>query len=114
MREFIQTGSLFESDEIIKVYKSSWANSDLLNGVVIQEWKSTDIIDLLKEENKLKEVADFGFKIHHVKCETNPYNNSKIWKVVYSVYRSSFMGGGTHEIEDMDIKIRDIKLRKIL
>jgi len=118
MEEYTLTGSLFESTEKIKVYTSSWNNSDI-NKVLIQEWKSTDIIDLLKEEDKLKELAplliwDVGFKIHHVKCEINPYNNSKIWKLVYSVYRSGSMGGGVHKIEDMDIKIRDIKLRKIL
>jgi hypothetical protein len=113
MKEFIQTGSLFTSDEKIKAYKVIWGKSDI-SKEVIHEWYSNDIIDILKEENILKEVSDFGFKIHHIKCEINPYNNYKEWKIIYSVYRNGFMGGGTYEVQDLDIKIRDLKLRRIL
>lgn len=97
-------GTLFESDEKIKVYKD---NTD----EIIYEWLSDDILNVLKEEN-FKEVTGFGFKVHFIKC--NEYNNSKLWKLTYSVFRSNFMGGGTHYIDDMNIKIRDIKLRNII
>jgi hypothetical protein len=115
MEEYTLTGSLFESTEKIKVYKVNWDNPDISKAEIIYEWLSNDIIDILREEDSFKEVSYFGFKIHHVKCEINPlYNRSKNWKIIYSVYRNSFMGGGTYDIEDLDIKIRDIKLKRIL
>jgi hypothetical protein len=112
MKEYIQTGSLFSSSDEISVYEFFFTNKGQERGDLIHTWKYQDIVDVIEADDIVEEVDHFGFKIHHVKCEIN--NNKKEWKVIYSVYRSGFMGGGTIEIEDMDIKIRDIKLKKLL
>lgn len=95
---------------------------------VINQWRVGDIMNLLIDEGHLKseEVDDFT-KIMSVRVQrfyTTDVEGLSLerpkaklineYTVGVSRMTSHMMGGSNYKIEDMDQKIRDIKLKRIL
>lgn len=99
---------------------------------VINQWRVGDIMNLLIDEGLLKseEVDDFT-KVMSVRVsryytmdidvfddDYEDLNTSASLKSIYTVgvsrMTSHLMSGSNFEIEDMDQKMRDIKLKRIL
>ena len=118
------TGSLFGDDEeLIDVcFFEDMPLSDKYT--VINHWRSGDIIDLLIEEGCLTKYERKNSKIVSVRVQSyyNMYIQLSLPKhkmiteytVGVSRINSHITTGANYKIKDMDQKIRDIKLKRIL
>ena len=127
METFSFTGRLFGDDEaIIDVCLfEDMPFSD--EHTVINHWRAGDIMDLIVEEGLLTKDERMFSKITSVRVHR--YYTTDIeglslerpkakmineYTVGVSKMTSHIMAGANYEIEDMDRKIRDIKLKRIL
>ena len=132
METYSITGSLFGDDEaIIDVCLfEDLPFSDEYS--VICQWRAGDIMDLILEEGLLKKEERALSKVMSVRvsryhtmdidvfdddCDDD-FKPNTVLKSVYTVgvsrMTSYLMAGSNFEIEDMDRKMRDIKLKRIL
>ena len=127
METFSFTGSLFGDDEaIIDVCLfEDLPFSD--EHTVINHWRAGDIMDLIIEEGLMTEEERILSKIVSVRVQrfyTTDIEGLSLerpkaklineYTVGVSKMTSHIMAGANYEIEDMDRKIRDIKLKRIL
>ena len=132
METYSFTGTLGRDDDAIIdvcLFEDLPFNQDY---TVINQWRVGDIMNLLIEEGLLKseEVDDFT-KVMSIRVsryytmdidvfdddyeDLNPNASLKsIYTVGVSRMTSHLMSGSNFEIEDMDRKMRDIKLKRIL
>ena len=132
MKTYSITGSFFGDDEaIIDVCLfEDLPFSDEYS--VINQWRAGDIMDLIVEEGLLKKEDRALSKVMSVRvsryytmdievfdddCDDD-FKPNTVLKSVYTVgvsrMTSYLMAGSNFEIEDMDRKMRDIKLKRIL
>ena len=134
METYSITGSLFgDDDAIIDVCLfEDLPFSDEYS--VINQWRAGDIMDLIVEEGLLKKedralskvmsvrvsryyTMDINQFIYSIDCDDD-FKPNTVLKSVYTVgvsrMTSYLMAGSNFEIEDMDRKMRDIKLKRIL
>ena len=127
METFSFTGSLFGDDEAIIdvcLFEDLPFSQDY---TVINHWRAGDIMDLIVEEGLLTKEERVFSKITSVRVHR--YYTTDIealslerpkakmineYTVVVSKMTSHIMAGANYKIEDMDRKIRDIKLKRIL
>ena len=127
METFSFTGSLFGDDEaIIDVCLfEDLPFSD--EHTVINHWRAGDIMDLIIEEGLMTEEERILSKIVSVRVQrfyTTDIEGLSLerpkaklindYTVGVSKMTSHIMAGANYKIEDMDQKIRDIKLKRIL
>ena len=127
METFSFTGSLFGDDEaIIDVCLfEDLPFSD--EHTVINHWRAGDIMDLIIEEGLMTEEERILSKIVSVRVQrfyTTDIEGLSLerpkaklindYTVGVSKMTSHIMAGANYKIEDMDRKIRDIKLKRIL
>ena len=132
METYSITGSLFgDDDAIIDVCLfEDLPFSDEYS--VINQWRAGDIMDLIVEEGLLKKEDRALSKVMSVRVSRyytmdidaldDDYNvdlkPTAVLKSVYTVglsrFTSHISSGSNFEIKDMDQKIRDIKLNRIL
>lgn len=127
METFSFTGSLFGDDEAVVdvCLFEDMPFSD--EHTVINHWRAGDIMDLIVSEGLLTKEERFFSKITSVRV--NRYYSMDIeslslekpkakmineYTVGVSKMTSHIMAGANYKIEDMDQKIRDIKLKRIL
>lgn len=127
METFSFTGSLFGDDEaIIDVCLfEDLPFSD--EHTVINHWRAGDIMDLIIEEGLMTEEERMFSKIVSVRVQrfyTTDIEGLSLeqpkaklindYTVGVSRMTSHIMAGANYNIEDMDQKMRDIKLKRIL
>lgn len=132
METYSITGSLFGDDEAIVdvcLFEDLPFSEDY---TVINHWRAGDIMDLIveeglltKEERALSKVMSVRVSRYHTMdidvfaddCDGD-FKPNTVLKSVYTVgvsrMTSYLMAGSNFEIEDMDRKMRDIKLKRIL
>lgn len=127
METFSFTGSLFGDDEAIIdvcLFEDLPFSQDY---TVINHWRAGDIMDLIVGEGLLTKEERVFSKITSVRVQR--YYTTDIeglslerpkakmineYTVGVSKMTSHIMAGANYKIEDMDQKIRDIKLKRIL
>jgi hypothetical protein len=83
---------------------------------IICKYRKGDLLKVLLYEKPLLE----GYKtidITHVVLDNiidNNYDNIKVWRIYISFTNGIILGGGSEIIENLEQKIRDIKLNKLL
>lgn len=127
METFSFTGSLFGDDEaIIDVCLfEDLPFSD--EHTVINHWRAGDIMDLIIEEGLMTEEERMFSKIVSVRVQrfyTTDIEGLSLerpkaklindYTVGVSRMTSHIMAGANYKIEDMDRKMRDIKIKRIL
>ena len=127
METYSITGSLFGDDEAIVdvCLFEDLPFSD--EHTVINHWRSGDIMDLIIEEGLMTEEERMFSKIVSVRVQrfyTTDIEGLSLerpkaklineYTVGVSRMTSYIMSGANYNIEDMDRKIRDIKLKRIL
>ena len=127
METYSITGSFFGDDEaIIDVCLfEDLPFSD--EHTVINQWRAGDIMDLIVEEGLLKKEDRALSKVMSVRVQrfyTTDVEGLSLerpkakliseYMVGLSRMTSHIMAGANYKIEDMDRKIRDIKLKRIL
>lgn len=115
MARYIQTGTLFglDDDKIYEVYEFHRTINGIERGDLVYKWRSKDIINMLEEYKLLDKINDFGFKILYISCDFVD-KKERVWKITYSVHEPGYVKGSILIVQDMDIKMRDIKLKKLL
>jgi len=127
METFSFTGSLFGDDEAIIdvcLFEDLPFSEDY---TVINHWRAGDIMDLIVEEGLLTKEERVFSKITSVRIQrfyTTDVEGLSLerpkarlineYTVGLSRMTSHIMAGANYNIEDMDRKIRDIKLKRIL
>ena len=127
METFSFTGSLFGDDEAIVevcLFEDLPFSEDY---TVINHWRAGDIMDLIVEEGLLTKEERVLSKITSVRVQrfyTTDVEGLSLerpkarlineYTVGLSRMTSHIMAGANYNIEDMDRKIRDIKLKRIL
>ena len=127
METYSITGSLFGDDEAIVevcLFEDLPFSEDY---TVINHWRSGDIMDLIIEEGLMTEEERMFSKIVSVRVQrfyTTDIEGLSLerpkaklineYTVGVSRMTSYIMSGANYNIEDMDRKIRDIKLKRIL
>ena len=127
METYSITGSLFGDDEAIIdvcLFEDLPFSEDY---TVINHWRAGDIMDLIVEEGFLtKEERDFSkitsvivqrfysTDVEGLSLERPKAKLINEYMVGLSRMTSHIMAGANYKIEDMDRKIRDIKLKRIL
>ena len=127
METFSFTGSLFGDDEAIIdvcLFEDLPFSQDY---TVINHWRAGDIMDLIVEEGLLTKEERVFSKITSVRVQrfyTTDVEGLSLerpkarlineYTVGLSRMTSHIMAGANYNIEDMDRKIRDIKLKRIL
>jgi len=127
METFSFTGSLFGDDEAIVevcLFEDLPFSEDY---TVINHWRAGDIMDLIVEEGLLTKEERVLSKITSVRVQrfyTTDVEGLSLerpkakliseYMVGLSRMTSHIMAGANYKIEDMDRKIRDIKLKRIL
>ena len=127
METYSITGSLFGDDEAIIdvcLFEDLPFSEDY---TVINHWRAGDIMDLIVEEGLLTKEERLLSKVVSVRVQsfyTTDIEGLSLerpkakliseYTVGLSRVTSHIIAGSNFEIEDMDQKIRDIKLRKIL
>jgi hypothetical protein len=127
METFSFTGSLFGDDEAVVdvcLFEDLPFSQDY---TVINHWRAGDIMDLIVGEGLLTKEERVFSKITSVRVQR--YYTTDIeglslerpkakmineYTVGVSKMTSHIMAGANYKIEDMDQKIRDIKLKRIL
>jgi hypothetical protein len=132
METYSITGSLFGDDDVIidVCLFEDLPFSDEYS--VINQWRAGDIMDLILEEGLLKKEDRALSKVMSVRVsryytmdievfdddsdgDLEPKASLKsIYTVGVSRFTSHISSGSNFEIKDMDQKIRDIKLNRIL
>ena len=127
METYSITGSLFGDDEAIVdvcLFEDLPFSEDY---TVINHWRAGDIMDLIVEEGLLTKEERVFSKITSVRIQrfyTTDVEGLSLerpkarlineYTVGLSRMTSHIMAGANYNIEDMDRKIRDIKLKRIL
>jgi hypothetical protein len=127
METFSFTGSLFGDDEAIIdvcLFEDLPFSQDY---TIINHWRAGDIMDLIVEEGLLTKEERVFSKITSVRVQrfyTTDVEGLSLerpkarlineYTVGLSRMTSHIMAGANYNIEDMDRKIRDIKLKRIL
>ena len=127
METYSITGTLFGDDEAIVdvcLFEDLPFSEDY---TVINHWRAGDIMDLIVEEGLLTKEERVFSKITSVRVQrfyTTDIEGLSLerpkaklineYTVGVSKMTSHIMAGANYEIEDMDRKIRDIKLKRIL
>jgi hypothetical protein len=127
METYSITGSLFGDDEAIIdvcLFEDLPFSEDY---TVINHWRAGDIMDLIVEEGLLTKEERLLSKVVSVRVQsfyTTDIEDLSLerpkaklineYTVGLSRVTSHIIAGSNFEIEDMDQKIRDIKLRRIL
>jgi hypothetical protein len=127
METYSITGSLFGDDEAIVdvcLFEDLPFSEDY---TVINQWRAGDIMDLIVEEGLLTKEERVFSKITSVRVQrfyTTDVEGLSLeqpkaklineYTVGLSRMTSHIMSGANFNIEDMDQKIRDIKLKRIL
>lgn len=127
METYSITGSLFGDDEAIIdvcLFEDLPFSEDY---TVINHWRAGDIMDLIVEEGLLTKEERLLSKVVSVRVQsfyTTDIEGLSLerpkaqliseYTVGLSRVTSHIIAGSNFEIEDMDQKIRDIKLRRIL
>ena len=127
METYSITGSLFGDDEAlidVCLFEDLPFSQDY---TVINHWRAGDIMDLIVEEGLLTKEERYFSKITSVMVQR--YYTTDIeglsleqpkakliseYTVGVSRMTTHIMAGANYKIEDMDQKIRDIKLKRIL
>jgi hypothetical protein len=127
METYSITGSLFGDDEAIIdvcLFEDLPFSEDY---TVINHWRAGDIMDLLVEEGNILKEERVLSKI--ISVRVNRYYTMDIeglslerpkaklideYTVVVSRMTTHILAGSNYDIKDMDQKIRDIKLKRIL
>ena len=127
MKTFSFTGSLFGDDEAIIdvcLFEDLPFSQDY---IVINHWRAGDIMDLIvgeglltKEERVFSKITSvrvhryYSMDIEGLSLERPKAKMINEYTVGVSKMTSHIMAGANYKIEDMDQKIRDIKLKRIL
>jgi hypothetical protein len=127
METYSITGTLFGDDEAIVdvcLFEDLPFSEDY---TVINHWRAGDIMDLIVEEGLLTKEERVLSKITSVRVQrfyTTDIEGLSLerpkarlineYTVGLSRMTSHIMAGANYNIEDMDRKIRDIKLKRIL
>ena len=127
METYSITGTLFGDDEAIVdvcLFEDLPFSEDY---TVINHWRAGDIMDLIVEEGLLTKEERVLSKITSVRVQrfyTTDVEGLSLerpkarlineYTVGLSRMTSHIMAGANYNIEDMDRKIRDIKLKRIL
>ena len=127
METYSITGSFFGDDEAIVdvcLFEDLPFSEDY---TVINHWRAGDIMDLIVEEGLLTKEERVFSKITSVRIQrfyTTDVEGLSLerpkarlineYTVGLSRMTSHIMAGANYNIEDMDRKIRDIKLKRIL
>jgi len=129
METYSLTGTLFGDDEAIIDVCLFEDLPFSVEHTVINQWRAGDIMDLIVEEGLLKKEDRALSKVMSVRVsryytmdietdydvDLEPKASLKsIYTVGVSRMTSYLMAGSNFEIEDMDRKMRDIKLKRIL
>jgi hypothetical protein len=127
METYSITGTLFGDDEAIIdvcLFEDLPFSEDY---TVINHWRAGDIMDLLVEEGNILKEERVLSKI--ISVRVNRYYTMDIeglslerpkaklideYTVVVSRMTTHILAGSNYDIKDMDQKIRDIKLKRIL
>lgn len=127
METFSFTGSLFGDDEAVVdvCLFEDMPFSD--EHTVINHWRAGDIMDLIvseglltKEERVFSKITSvrvnryYSMDIESLSLEKPKAKMINEYTVGVSKMTSHIMAGANYKIEDMDQKIRDIKLKRIL
>jgi hypothetical protein len=86
---------------------------------ILCKYRKGDVLKVLLHEKPLLESYQF-LNILHVSVEnyiiidTLDSKTNKLWRVHMSFSNGTITGGGAETIENLDQKIRDIKLSKLL
>ena len=127
METFSFTGSLFGDDEAVVdvCLFEDMPFSD--EHTVINHWRAGDIMDLIvseglltKEERVFSKITSvrvhryYSMDIEGLSLEKPKAKMINEYIVGVSKMTSHIMAGANYKIEDMDQKIRDIKLKRIL
>ena len=127
METFSFTGSLFGDDEAVVdvCLFEDMPFSD--EHTVINHWRAGDIMDLIvseglltKEERVFSKITSvrvhryYSMDIEGLSLEKPKAKMINEYTVGVSKMTSHIMAGANYKIEDMDQKIRDIKLKRIL
>jgi len=127
METYSITGSLFGDDEAIVdvcLFEDMPFSDD---HTVINHWRAGDIMDLIVEEGLLTKEERVFSKITSVRIQrfyTTDVEGLSLerpkarlineYTVGVSKMTTHIMAGANYKIEDMDRKMRDIKLKRIL